>query len=107
MRCASVADAQPALQQGSRSLAELEDQPHSVVEELIIVAFRRSIAFELLALFAWRLQEALHVLGLALRLPEFDHRRGLMLADIGSMQAHQPRSPRRTEEHVATPQQRL
>src|SRR5271165_1631269 len=70
VRSPAVADAQPPLQQGSRSLAKLEDQSYRVVEQLVIVALGRPVAFHLLALFARSLEEAFDVLGLALRLPE-------------------------------------
>ena len=43
----------------------------------------------------------------ALVLPEFDHGRGLFLADVGRMQAHQAAGARRQKEHVAAAQQRL
>ena len=38
MRGAAVADAQAALQERGRCFAEFEDQPHGIVEELVIIA---------------------------------------------------------------------
>ena len=69
---ATVANAQATLQQRSRGLAELEDQPNCVVEELVILVFTGGRAIALSALVGRRIEEAFGVVGLALSLPEID-----------------------------------
>ena len=99
---AAVADAQAALQQGSRSLAELEHQPHSVFVQLVVAVsiFRAGLEIAALVVFG-SLEEAFDVFSLALLLPEIDHRRRLFLGDEGSVDALHARGSRRQEEHIA------
>jgi hypothetical protein len=59
------------------------------------------------ALVLGRFEEALDVLGLSLRLPEADHRGGLLFADKRRVQAHQAAGSGRQKEHIAAAQQRL
>ncbi len=61
MRGASIADPQAALQQRCRSFAKLENQPDSVVKQLIVVIFSRACAVTLSPLFARSFEEALDI----------------------------------------------
>jgi hypothetical protein len=101
-----------ALQQGSGGLAELDHQPHGIVEERIVVVRRNfsrvvATAARRLAIFFRSLQEFLLILRLPLRLPEFHHRRDFFFRHVRSMQPMHARRARRQVKHVAASQQRF
>ena len=105
---AAVADPHAALQQRGGGLAELEDQADRIVEELIVGALVGAFCVELAALVVLRcVEEALDVLGVALRLPEGDDAGDFLFRDKGGVHADQARGAWRQEEHVAAAEQRL
>src|ERR1035437_6262022 len=91
---AAVADSHPPLEARRGRLAELEDQGHGIVEESVVFV-------------AGRLEEALHVFGLALRFPEVHYRCGFLFADVGCVETHESRAARRQKEHVPAAQESL
>src|SRR5579883_1377102 len=81
---AAVSDAQAALQQRSRGLAELHHQAHGVVIEGIVLQVSVGdfgAGLTRFALFFRRLGELLFVFRGGLRLPEFDDGRDFFLGD--------------------------
>src|ERR1035437_8015750 len=75
---AAVADSQPPLEERRGRLAELEDQAHGIVEESVVFVGVRVRAIAAGTFVAGRLEEALHVFGLALRFPEVHYRCGFL-----------------------------
>src|SRR5271166_3498058 len=88
--CASVADAQASLKQGSGCLPIFEHDSHGVLKKLVMlivcsaVPIRTRVA---VPVFARGLQEVLLVLGGTLRFPEFNHRSNLFFSDERSVHA--------------------
>ena len=104
MRGPAVANAQAALQQGSGGFAEFQYQADCVFEQLVVIVFAElASAFGVGFLF-WSFKELLLVLGFALRAPELDYLRDLVLSHQWSVQALHPRRPGGEEEHIATSQ---
>src|SRR6476646_4047245 len=98
---AAIANAQAALQQGSRSFAELNHQAHGVLIKLIVLAFSivagsaiRSSASNALSFFFWSFKEFLLVLRLRLRAPELHHGMRLFFRRIRRVQPMHPRRSR-------------
>src|ERR1039458_3269039 len=62
---AAVADAQAALQQRGAGLAELEDQAHGVVEQVVVLLAGVAVGGGVGVVFLGAFEEAVDVLGLA------------------------------------------
>ena len=97
MRCPPVPDPQPPLQQGSARLAELEYQPHGIIEQLgSLSPFSGSPLAPLGLLSSFSSlgpsRKPSHILGFALCAPEFRHGGNLLLRYERRMNPHQPRS---------------
>src|SRR5207302_10987068 len=113
LSCASVPNAQPPLQQGSGSFAELHHQSDRLCEQRIVLGFPLGSALAApnatfsVTLILWSFKELLLILGCSLCLPELNHGGNLFFRDKWSVQAMHTRRARRQIQHVALAQQRF
>src|ERR1035437_8165251 len=98
---AAVAYAESSLEERGGGFAEFEDQADAVIEKRIVFVGVGVRAFYCNVIVLGRLKEALHVFGLALRLPEVDYGGGFFLADIGGVEAGQAAGAGGEEKHVS------
>jgi hypothetical protein len=103
VRGAAVADAQTALQERGRSLAEFEDEADRILKEIVVALFAL-FAFEspfARARIFGRFEEARDIVGASLLLPELCNSGDFFFGDEGRVEAMDPRSSWREIEQVA------
>src|SRR5438105_1754512 len=107
-RCPVVADAQMALHQRYRGPPRLQHYRHRLVIHRVGLRATRVDADAILAAaFGARFEDAVQILGTALRLKVFDHAVDFGVGDKRSVHALRVAGARRKVEHVALAKQRL